>query len=84
MESSRTDVIFRYEFPVVMLSAGRKAFSGLKNKKHDPDAVNLFMANWVCRDTEKVVAKHKAGATDYTKPWEKEKLLATLSAALKP
>ena len=35
-------------------------------------------------DTEKAVRAIKAGATDFIpKPWEKEKLLATLSAALK-
>ena len=35
-------------------------------------------------DTGKAVQAIKAGATDFiSKPWEKEKLLATLSAAVK-
>ncbi len=35
-------------------------------------------------DTDKAVRAIKAGATDFiSKPWEKEKLLATLSSALK-
>ena len=48
----------------------------------DPEAVVLFMTAYV--DTEKVVRSIKAGATDFVpKPWEKEKLLATLSSAVK-
>lgn len=48
----------------------------------DPEAVVLFMTAYV--DTEKVVRAIKAGATDFVpKPWEKEKLLATLSSAVK-
>ena len=35
-------------------------------------------------DTDKAVRAIKAGATDFvSKPWEKEKLLATLSSAIK-
>ena len=48
----------------------------------DPEAVVLFMTAYV--DTEKAVRAIKAGATDFIpKPWEKEKLLATLSSAVK-
>ena len=50
--------------------------------KMDPDAVVLFMTAYA--DTEKAVRAIKAGATDFiSKPWEKEKLLATLSSAVK-
>ena len=48
----------------------------------DPQAVVVFMTAYA--DTEKAVRAIKAGATDFiSKPWEKEKLLATLSSALK-
>lgn len=48
----------------------------------DPEAVVLFMTAYA--DTEKAVRAIKAGATDFiSKPWEKEKLLATLSSAIK-
>ena len=48
----------------------------------DEQAVVLFMTAYA--DTEKAVRAIKAGATDFiSKPWEKEKLLATLSSALK-
>ena len=48
----------------------------------DPEAVVLFMTAYA--DTEKAVRAIKAGATDFIpKPWEKEKLLATLSSAIK-
>ena len=62
---------------------GQEGFFWLeKIKKTDPDAVVLFITAYA--DTEKAVRAIKAGATDFIpKPWEKEKLLATLSAALK-
>ena len=48
----------------------------------DSEAVVLFMTAYA--DTEKAVRAIKAGATDFIpKPWEKEKLLATLSSAVK-
>ena len=48
----------------------------------DPDAVVLFMTAYA--DMEKAVRAIKAGATDFIpKPWEKEKLLASLSSAVK-
>lgn len=63
--------------------SGQEGFAWLeKIKKADPDAVVLFITAYA--DTEKAVRAIKAGATDFIpKPWEKEKLLATLSAALK-
>lgn len=62
--------------------SGQEGFFWLeKIKKSDPDVVVLFMTAYA--DTEKAVRAIKAGATDFIpKPWEKEKLLATLSAAL--
>ena len=48
----------------------------------DPEAVVLFMTAYA--DTEKAVRAIKAGATDFIpKPWEKEKLLATISSEVK-
>ena len=48
----------------------------------DSEAVVIFMTAY--SDTEKAVRAIKAGATDFIpKPWEKEKLLVTLSSAIK-
>ena len=65
-----------------MLFSGQEGFYWLeKIKKIDPDVVVLFMTAY--SDTDKAVRAIKAGATDFIpKPWEKEKLLATLSSAL--
>ena len=62
--------------------SGQEGFYWLeKIKKIDPDVVDLFMTAY--SDTDKAVRAIKAGATDFIpKPWEKEKLLATLSSAL--
>ncbi len=47
----------------------------------DPQAVVIFMTAY--SDTDKAVRAIKAGATDFiSKPWEKEKLLATLSSGM--
>lgn len=47
----------------------------------DNDAVVVFMTAY--SDTEKAVRAIKAGATDFiSKPWENDKLLATLQAAV--
>lgn len=61
--------------------SGQEGFFWLeKIRKADPNAVVLFITAYA--DTEKAVRAIKAGATDFIpKPWEKEKLLATLSAA---
>lgn len=63
--------------------SGQEGFIWLeKILKADPQAVVLFMTAY--SDTEKAVRAIKAGAVDFIpKPWEKEKLLATLSSALK-
>ena len=63
--------------------SGEEGFDCLKQILGiDPDAVVLFMTAYA--DTEKAVRAIKAGATDFIpKPWEKEKLLATLSSAVK-
>ena len=63
--------------------SGEEGFDCLeKILKLDPEAVVLFMTAYA--DTEKAVRAIKAGATDFIpKPWEKEKLLATLSSAVK-
>lgn len=62
--------------------SGQEGFYWLeKIKGLDENAVVLFMTAYA--DTEKAVRAIKAGATDFIpKPWEKEKLLATISAAL--
>lgn len=61
--------------------SGQEGFFWLeKIKVLDPEVVVLFITAYA--DTEKAVRAIKAGATDFVpKPWEKEKLLATLSAA---
>ena len=63
--------------------SGEEGFDCLEQiLKLDPEAVVLFMTAYA--DTEKAVRAIKAGATDFIpKPWEKEKLLATLSSAIK-
>ena len=63
--------------------SGQEGFDCLDQiLKLDPEAVVLFMTAYA--DTEKAVRAIKAGATDFIpKPWEKEKLLATLSSAIK-
>lgn len=63
--------------------SGREGFYWLgKILEQDAGAVVLLMTAYA--DTDKAVAAIKAGATDFVpKPWEKEKLLATLSSALK-
>jgi DNA-binding NtrC family response regulator len=48
----------------------------------DPQAIVILMTAYV--DTEKAVQAIKVGATDFiSKPWQKEKLLATIFSALK-
>jgi DNA-binding NtrC family response regulator len=64
-------------------SSGQEGFDWLaKILEHDPKAVVLFITAY--GDSEKAVKAIKAGATDFIlKPWQNEKLLATLSSALK-
>lgn len=63
--------------------SGQEGFNCLEQiLSIDPEAVVIFMTAYA--DTEKAVRAIKAGATDFiSKPWEKEKLLATLSSAVK-
>jgi len=63
--------------------SGREGFDWLHQiLENEPDAVVILMTAY--SDTNKVVQAIKAGATDFiTKPWEKDKLLATVSSALK-
>ena len=80
-----------FEPDVILLDMnfGRDAISGQEGfdwleqiLQLDSQAVVLFMTAYA--DTEKAVRASKAGATDFIpKPWEKEKLLATLSSAIK-
>lgn len=63
--------------------SGKEGFYWLdKILKNDPKAIVILMTAYA--DTEKAVQAIKAGATDFiSKPWEKEKLLATLFSAFK-
>ena len=63
--------------------SGQEGFESLEQiLRIDPQAVVIFMTAYA--DTDKAVRAIKAGATDFIpKPWEKEKLLATLSSAIK-
>lgn len=62
--------------------SGQEGFDCLEQIQHlDPQVVVIFMTAY--SDTDKAVRAIKAGATDFiSKPWEKEKLLATLSSAV--
>ena len=63
--------------------SGQEGFFWLeKILKADPQAVVILMTAYA--DTDKAVKAIKAGAVDFiSKPWEKDKLLATLFSALK-
>ena len=63
-------------------SSGQEGFYWLKQiHSIDPNVVVIFITAY--GDTEKAVRAIKAGATDFIpKPWEGEKLLATISSAL--
>ena len=63
-------------------SSGQEGFFWLqKILEVDPQAVVIFMTAYA--DTDKAVQAVKAGATDFIpKPWQKDKLLATISSAL--
>ena len=79
------------DFDVILLdmnftkdaSSGQEGFEWLeKILKIDPQAVVVFITAY--GDAEKAVRAIKAGATDFIlKPWQNEKLLATLSSAIK-
>ena len=63
--------------------SGKEGFFWLKQiLEADPEAIVLLMTAYA--DTGKAVQAIKAGATDFiSKPWEKDKLLATIFSALK-
>jgi len=63
--------------------SGQEGFYWLdKILKTDPQAIVILMTAYA--DTDKAVKAIKAGAVDFiSKPWEKDKLLATLFSALK-
>lgn len=63
--------------------SGQEGFESLKKiLKIDPQAIVIFMTAYA--DTGKAVQAIKAGATDFIpKPWEKEKLLATLTSGMR-
>ncbi|MDR1886461.1 MAG: sigma-54 dependent transcriptional regulator [Prevotellaceae bacterium] len=62
--------------------SGQEGFYWLKKIKNiAPDIVVIFITAYV--DMEKAIQAIKAGATDFIpKPWEKEKLLATVFSAI--
>jgi DNA-binding NtrC family response regulator len=65
------------------VASGEEGFLWLKRiLEIDPEAVVILMTAYA--DTDKTVKAIKAGATDFIpKPWKKEKLLATLNAAVR-
>lgn len=79
------------DFDVILLdmnftkdaSSGQEGFDWLERiLKIDPQAVVVFITAY--GDAEKAVRAIKAGATDFIlKPWQNEKLLATLSSTIK-
>ncbi len=62
--------------------SGKEGLHWLKKiREKDKEAVVLFITAYA--DTEKAVEAIKSGATDFIpKPWDKDKLLATLAAAM--
>ncbi|MFC2129281.1 sigma-54-dependent transcriptional regulator [Bacteroidota bacterium] len=62
--------------------SGQEGFDSLKViLDHDPNAVVVFITAY--GDAEKAVKAIKAGATDFIlKPWQNEKILATINSAI--
>ena len=85
------DLLKVEEYDVILLdmnftkdaSSGQEGFDWLaKILEFDPNAIVIFITAY--GDAEKAVTSIKAGATDFIlKPWQNEKLLATLSSSLK-
>jgi DNA-binding NtrC family response regulator len=85
------DLMAENDFDVILLDmnftkdaiSGKEGFTWLKKiLEIDPDAVVLFITAY--GDVEKSVKAIRAGATDFIlKPWQNEKLIATISSALK-
>jgi two-component system response regulator len=63
--------------------SGQEGFESLKQiLQIDPQTIVIFMTAYA--DTDKAVRAIKAGATDFIpKPWEKDKLLATLTSGMR-
>ena len=63
--------------------SGQEGFESLKQiLQIDPQAIVIFMTAYTV--TDKAVRAIKAGATDFIpKPWEKDKLLATLTSGMR-
>lgn len=92
---SKPEAISEYlnkeEYDVILLDmnftkdaiSGQEGFDALeKILEIDKDAVVVFITAY--GDAEKAVRSIKAGATDFVlKPWQNEKLLATVSASVK-
>jgi len=88
--TSIPDVLLNEDFDVILLDmnftkdaiSGQEGFFWLKKiLEIDPEAVVLFITAY--GDIEKSVRAIKEGASDFIlKPWQNEKLLATLNAAL--
>lgn len=82
METFNPDVILLDMNFTKDADSGQEGLHWLKKiKEYDADAVVIFITAY--SDTEKAVQAIKAGAVDFIpKPWEKEKLLATVSSAI--
>lgn len=83
MEKTTYDVILLDMNFTTDAISGKEGFDWLKKiLEIDPMAVVLFITAY--GDAEKAVKAIKAGATDFIlKPWQNEKLLATISSAVK-
>lgn len=85
------ELITKQEFDVILLDmnftkdaiSGQEGFNWLeKILELDPSAVVVFITAY--GDAEKAVKAIKSGATDFIlKPWQNEKLIATISSAVK-
>lgn len=82
IESKDFDVILLDMNFTKDMSSGQEGFDWLKRiLTIDPDAVVVFITAY--GDAERAVKAIKAGATDFIlKPWQNEKLLATLNSAI--
>ncbi len=86
-----TEFLKKDQYDVILLDmnytkdaiSGQEGFHWLKKIiEIDPDAVVVFITAY--GDAEKAVRAIKAGATDFVlKPWQNEKLLATISSSVK-
>jgi two-component system, NtrC family, response regulator HydG len=85
------ELLGKEKFDVILLDmnftkdaiSGQEGFNWLgKIIEMDPDAVVVFITAY--GDAEKAVKAIKSGATDFIlKPWQNEKLLATVSSAIR-